>query len=75
MGNPAQKKPEGTRIFCHAYPLACSGVSAVRAAGYRKPGGHAPAHRGFHARPIPPCTPVYCYLFEEIHLDREGREA
>ena len=31
MADPARKNPHGDdRVICHAYPLACAGVSAAR---------------------------------------------
>jgi hypothetical protein len=61
-------------ILCHAYPLACSGVSAARSALRRSsfPSGEGKGVRRAHA--IPACTHACCYLFEEIHPDPQGSE-
>ena len=72
--NPAQDP-----ILCHAYPLACSGVSAARSAIRRSspPSGEEKGAQGMRVRraqAIPACTHACCYLFEEIHPDPQGSE-
>jgi len=79
MIEPTQKNPAEGKVICHAYPLPCSGVSAVRSANRRRAcglpnlGRPAPL-RKIPAQPIPPCASAYCYLFEEINPGDEGRE-
>jgi hypothetical protein len=75
MADPARKNaPVEEVVICHAYPLACSGVSAARSAVRRSAFGLPPSHRRLPEQPIPDCTHGRCYLFEEIHPAPEGSE-
>ncbi len=75
MADPAHRNPPAEEtVFCHAYPLACSGVSAARSAVRRKASGLPPSHRRSPSQPVPACTHACCYLFEEIHPGPQGSE-
>jgi hypothetical protein len=87
MPDPARKHHSlEETVMCHAFPLACSGVSAARSAVRRSStsspspeetsredeGAQGKGVRRMQA--IPECTPGCCYLFEEIHPDLQGSE-